>query len=73
LFILIGVFYRINHIKATNTGNGPAKSEQLIPVKLIRPAKGMDYPRRGLFCIRVTHIVGQVVVLNNRTVFVFFF
>ncbi|MGA2733080.1 MAG: hypothetical protein ABSG35_10865 [Syntrophobacteraceae bacterium] len=73
LSAFIGCFNGTLHFESANSGNGPAKPHQPYTIQLIGSSEVMDDPGNGFACPDMAHIVGELVILDNRPVFIFAF
>jgi hypothetical protein len=62
---------RIDHLQAADPGNGLTEPDKLNPVQLICSAEAVDNVSDGLFGDGMSLIVSELIVGNNRAVFVF--
>jgi len=67
----LALFTRIDNVQAADSGNRAAQPDEMIAIQSVRPAEVVDDPGNGLSGHRVALIVGQLIVLDDGTVFVF--
>jgi len=69
--IRIFIIKQINDGNSADPGNGFAEPDQFISVEFIGPAKAVNDFGHRFAGVGMPFIVGQLVILNNRAVFIF--